>query len=187
METERTPKIHNLVIIGYGYTKKLYNYEKGDEVWTYLNGYEYTSNNNIPLSRLIITHKQVTNFLTGTSVFNWSAISRLKCTVTTLHDNPDLPNSTRYPLKEIVAKYGTSYFASTHAYCLALALYLNYRRIFLYGWDMTEIHENIYDRFGIEYWVGLGQGMGVEIWWPPSSAICQTITKYPYAMIETQA
>jgi len=172
-----------------------------DECWTYLNSYK-------PLTKdwpdkHFITHRQVFNLINGATKFNWKEINSLKdegCQLISLH-KIDTLNADIYPLKEIIEKFNTTYFASTHAYVLAYALHLStvkekgklrlgnfyYSPINLFGWDMTNLSEYMYDRFGMEYWIGIAKGLGIEIWYPKGSGICETYTGYPYAMVETQA
>jgi hypothetical protein len=73
-----------------------------------------------------------------------------------------VPNSNRFPLDEIKmflagAEYGM--FTSTAAQSLALALYLGYEHIEVYGVDLSSNTEYAYQLPGWLYWVGVAKAM----------------------------
>jgi hypothetical protein len=76
---------------------------------------------------------------------------------------PDVPRSIKFPLDEIVDKYGIRYFTSSVAYALALACYLGYKRIELYGVEMETNTEYQFQRDGVSLWLGVARGLGIEI------------------------
>lgn len=76
---------------------------------------------------------------------------------------PDVPKSERYPLEEIAARYHIKYFTSSVAYALALACFLNYKRIELYGVEMETNTEYQYQRDGVTLWIGIALGQGIEV------------------------
>jgi len=88
--------------------------------------------------------------------------------------------TTTYPFKQICKRFHTSYFPDTLAYMIAYALYYNYKEIKLYGADMSPPEDYIWERPGVEYWIGIAEGMGVKVWRPPGSSICRTLTGRPY-------
>jgi hypothetical protein len=79
----------------------------------------------------------------------------------------------KYPINEIVEKYlpgfirdtrgVNSYFTSSVCYAIALAIYQGYERIELYGIEMANNTEYIYQRDGIGLWFGIALGHGVEV------------------------
>ena len=87
--------------------------------------------------------------------------------------DPDVPNSMEYPWKNVVKKllpgfkwangqqieYGTS----TVAYSIALAVWLEYDQIDLYGIDMESNTEYIYQRDCVAFWTGLALGRGIKV------------------------
>jgi len=75
----------------------------------------------------------------------------------------DVPMSVRYPLDEITERFSISYFTSSVAYALALACYLGYKRLELYGVEMETNTEYQYQRDGVALWLGLARGLGMEI------------------------
>ena len=93
---------------------------------------------------------------------------------------PDVPDCVKYPLDEIIAallpnfKRGeeiNKYFTSGPCYALALAIYLGYERIEMYGIEMESNQEYIYQRDGIGLWFGIALGRGMTVYIPPESMI----------------
>ena len=139
------------------------------EVWTLNNGYRKAER----FDKLFLCHKPP-----GTHL-DWNEIRALDTEIISLHDIPRL-KMTLYPLKKIVRKFHTSYFSDTLAYMIAYALYMEYDEIKLYGADMAPAEDYIWERPGLEYWIGRAIGMGVKVWTPPGSSICRTMTGRPY-------
>jgi hypothetical protein len=84
-------------------------------------------------------------------------------TVYMQEDYPDVYKSVRFPLEEIVARFHIKYFTSSVAYALALACYLGYKRIELYGVEMETNTEYQYQRDGVTLWIGVALGLGIEV------------------------
>jgi hypothetical protein len=83
-----------------------------------------------------------------------------------------VPASVRYPLEEIcttllpgfyVNGKTQRYFTSTPALSLALAIYLGYEQIDLYGWEMDSNTEYAYQREGVLFWLGEAHGRDIVI------------------------
>lgn len=84
-----------------------------------------------------------------------------------------VPASKRYPLEEILeqvpgakvrwAEHEQAWFDSSGAYALALALYLGYEEIHIYGMDLVSNTEYAYQLPNWNYWVGVANGMGVHL------------------------
>ena len=91
-------------------------------------------------------------------------------------------NSTLYPLKGIVEKFGRNYFSDTIAYQIAYALYKGYDKIKIYGADMHTYGEYATEKGGIEYWLGRAESMGVEIVIPKDSSLLKTCNLMEYGM-----
>ena len=67
-----------------------------------------------------------------------------------------------YPIDEIIARFKTRFFSNTIAYMQAYALYKGYEKIWFYGIDMMTNSTYIQEKGGVEFWMGVGTGMGVE-------------------------
>lgn len=87
----------------------------------------------------------------------------------------DIPRCVVYPLREVQSQIGVvrgeekidRIFTSSFSYMLALGLYLKkYDRIELYGIELVLEGEYAFQREAMAYWVGKGDGMGVDIWMP---------------------
>lgn len=76
---------------------------------------------------------------------------------------PDVPMSVRFPLEEITARYQSKYFTSSPCFALALAGYLGYQRVEMYGIEMETQTEYVYQRDGITFWLGILKGQGVDV------------------------
>ena len=75
----------------------------------------------------------------------------------------DVPCSKRYPLTEIKAAYPRAYFTSSVSYAIALAIYLEYEHIEVYGVEMETNTEYGHQRTAVAYWVGIAEGMGIKV------------------------
>lgn len=71
----------------------------------------------------------------------------------------------KYPLDEIVSKFGVDYFTNSISYMVAMAIYKGYEKIRLYGVDQRSGAEYINEKSGVEFWIGvaIGHGINVEI------------------------
>ena len=75
-----------------------------------------------------------------------------------------VPNSRRYPLEEICETVGKRrMITSTPEYALALALYQGRKEIHVWGVELTSNTEYSYQLNGWMYWVGVADGMGVDL------------------------
>ena len=70
---------------------------------------------------------------------------------------------TLYPIEEILQKFKTRFFTNTICYMIAYALHKGYKRIRLYGVDMMTHTAYIHEKGGVEFWMGVALGMGVEV------------------------
>jgi len=77
--------------------------------------------------------------------------------------DPRVPNSRRYPLEEILKMVPYRYLRSTPAEALALAIHLGYRKISLYGSELTSNTEYTYQAINYAFWIGFAIGQGVEL------------------------
>jgi hypothetical protein len=68
-----------------------------------------------------------------------------------------------YPIVGVMDFFKTDYFSNTVDYAIALAIYKGYKVINLYGVNMSNNTEYVYQKAGVEYWVGRAQGGGIEV------------------------
>lgn len=94
--------------------------------------------------------------------FEW-LVSQNEIDVYMQETYPDVPRSVRYPIEEITARYQLNYFTSSVSYAIALACYLNYKRIEIYGVEMETNTEYQYQRDGVTLWMGVAVGQGIEV------------------------
>ncbi len=80
----------------------------------------------------------------------------------------DVPASIKYPLDELFTdlfgdRKQIPYITSSVAYALAMAVYLKYKRIEVYGVEMETNTEYGHQRIGVAFWVGVAIGRGIEV------------------------
>lgn len=83
-----------------------------------------------------------------------------------------IPASVAFPLDEVIEKYG-NYLTSTLAYMLTLAMLEGFERIELYGFELGTRTEYHYQKANAEYLIGLGRGLGFDIYIPPAGSLCK--------------
>ena len=79
--------------------------------------------------------------------------------------DPRVPNSVRYPLEGVQALLPPKwkYLRSSPAMSLALAIYLGYKHIKLYGSELSSNTEYRYQAINYAFWIGFALGHGVEL------------------------
>lgn len=75
----------------------------------------------------------------------------------------EIPLSEAFPIEECVKQFGLPYFTNTIAYMIAYALLNGAKEIELYGVNQAGSHEYSEERGGVEYWLGIANGMGVKV------------------------
>ena len=115
-----------------------------------------------------------------------SASEKCGFKIVSRHDIPELKSPEKYPFDKICRHFKTTYFASTHCYMIAYALYYGYERISLYGFDfvkdVSKTEDDLWERCGTEYWIGRAEGMGVDVRTILPSSLLQTKDGIPYAL-----
>ena len=78
---------------------------------------------------------------------------------------PEIPDAVQYPLDEVIKSLPCEprMFGSSMTYMLALAAYLKYEKVMLFGIEMKWQSEYGYQRETFLYWYGLLQGMGIKM------------------------
>jgi hypothetical protein len=86
--------------------------------------------------------------------------------------DPLIPTSVRYPLGEIGSRW-KSYFTSTVPYMIALALHEGADEIGLLGIYLNTSGEYKAHRPCVEYWIGVADGLGVNVLLPDGNDLTQ--------------
>ncbi len=114
-------------------------------------------------------------------------LSNLEKPVYLIEKHPEVSNSVRYPIEDIIEYLSSfdkhsdgDYFASSIAFMIALAMYKKYEEILLYGIDLLANSEYAYQRPNSEYLIGLARGQGISVYIPKDSAMCKFTHRYGY-------
>jgi hypothetical protein len=83
----------------------------------------------------------------------------------------EVPKAVRYPLEEIqeelLGNFSTQrFFTSSISYAIALAIYLSYDRIEMYGIELESNTEYFYQRDCATFWTGVAVGNGIDVYAP---------------------
>ncbi|MDY6844233.1 MAG: hypothetical protein SVW57_09120 [Thermodesulfobacteriota bacterium] len=120
----------------------------------------------------------------GESVDDYlKGIDKLNCPVYMQREWPEIKQSVKYPLKEIIGEFG-NYFTNTISYMIALGIYEKYEEIHIYGVDMAVDTEYQWQRPSCEYFIGLAEGRGIKTYLPPESDLIKT--RFLYGFEETE-
>ncbi len=90
-------------------------------------------------------------------------INALKIPLMGMKKYPEVPTSVIYPIKEVTRRFGADYFTNSIDYMLAYALYVGMKEIRVYGVNMEQDTEYLWQKPGVEFWVGYAKGMGVKV------------------------
>jgi hypothetical protein len=75
----------------------------------------------------------------------------------------NIPNIKRYPIEDIIKRWGSDYFGSGCDYAIAYALYKGFTEIHLYGILMTVTEDEYYhQKPSVEHWGGVAIGSGAK-------------------------
>jgi hypothetical protein len=77
--------------------------------------------------------------------------------------DPRVPNSIRYPIEGVRSLVPYKYLRSSPAMALALAIYLGYKDISLYGNDLSSNTEYHYQATNYTFWIGFAHGRGINL------------------------
>ena len=80
----------------------------------------------------------------------------------------------KYPLKEIIEKYGVGYFSNSVAFMIAYALYNGFEEIHIWGAPLNSQTEYIFEKAGVEFWIGYAMGQGCKVVIHGASTIMRT-------------
>lgn len=119
---------------------------------------------------------------TGKSHIEW--LKNCKIPVYMQDKHEDIPTSVKYPIDEILDRFGTDYFHSTIDYEIAIALYEGYKEIHIYGVNMAINEEYGYQRPSACFWLGVAKGMGVKVVLPKSCDLLKGYYRYGYNYLQ---
>lgn len=95
--------------------------------------------------------------------------------------HPDFPGAILYPLQEVVDDLKFTYFNSTAAYALALAIHFRIPLIKLYGCDFlqNDTNDGVKGRACVEYWIATAIARGLKVYIAGTSTLCDQNLKRP--------
>jgi len=123
------------------------------------------------------------------------SLSQLRCPVWMWNQHAEIPNSVRYPREQILRHFDTygegmnpkilherdrAYFTNTISWMIALAIYLQYEEIHIYGVNMAQDQEYQHQRPSCEMYIGWARGAGIKIHLPHESDLCRSWMFYGY-------
>ena len=98
-----------------------------------------------------------------------------------LEKHPEIPNSIKFPAREMVLKFGSEWFSSSLAYMLALAIYEKiFKEIHIYGVDLATKEEYIIQRPGFMHLVWVARAEGTTIYFPSECALLHPMPLYGF-------
>jgi len=90
-------------------------------------------------------------------------INKMKIPFIAPYKYEEIPLSEPFPINKCVEVFGMPYFSNTICYMIAYALLSGAEEIHIYGVNQVSSHEYTEERGAVEYWIGLANGMGVEV------------------------
>lgn len=84
-----------------------------------------------------------------------------------------IPSAQRYPFEDVARTLGKPYWNSSIAYAMALAIHEGASEIGVYGVQMDATDEYSYQRYNMEWLIGLAEGRGIKVHIPDQSPLCK--------------
>lgn len=100
----------------------------------------------------------------------WQFLSQLKSPVYMLKRHAEIPRSVAYPLEDAIDQFGRC-FTSSVSYIIALAIMEGCERIGLWGVDLSDKEEYIYQRPAVQYLLGAAKKRGITICLPKGCSL----------------
>ena len=95
--------------------------------------------------------------------WNWLQQDHGENTIWMMEVDERVPNSKKYPLEEVLSLVPYHYLRSTPAMALALAVYLGYQHIELYGNELSSNTEYGYQAVNFAFWIGFAHGQHIDL------------------------
>lgn len=106
-------------------------------------------------------------------------LNRADCPVMMQDHYDEVPKSEPLPVDKMTGEYRKNY-SSSIAYMLAYAIYREFHHIALFGVQMAADEEYAEQRAACEYWIGIAEGQGIDVWIHPQSSVCACKYQYGY-------
>ena len=120
----------------------------------------------------------------GQTVSDYIAgISQMKSPVYMQKKWPQIPTSAAYPVKKIIDHFG-DYFTNTISWMIALAIWMGYKEIGIWGVDMAVDSEYFWQRPSCEFFLGWAKGAGINMHVCPTSDLLKI--RYLYGFQEPE-
>jgi hypothetical protein len=151
------------------------------EIWGVNNIYSYVSRVDV----LFEMHdkNEALTIKRHTDHYNWMKVeaAKQKIPIYMLKHFEEIPTSIAYPISEIRAEFG-DFFTNSIAYTIALAIYMKYKEIHIYGVGSGDFSfgEYLDQREGISYYIGLARGRGIFVFLPDLADLCKAPFLYGY-------
>jgi len=100
----------------------------------------------------------------------WKFLGRLKCPVYMIRRHADIPRSVSYPLDDAIRRFGRC-FTSSVSYAIALAMMEGCDRLGLWGVDLSDKEEYVYQRPTVEYLLGVAKKNGIAVHLPEETTL----------------
>lgn len=100
----------------------------------------------------------------------WQFLGRLKCPVYMIRQHAQIPRSVPYPLHEAIRRFGRC-FTSSVSYAIALAIMEGCDRLGLWGVDLSDKEEYVYQRPTVQYLLGVAKKRGIAVCLPKGSTL----------------
>ena len=92
---------------------------------------------------------------------------------------PEYPTAVEYPLEAVINTIGYSYFRTTPAYAAAFAIHIGVKQLRIFGCDYVypgNVYQGESGRANLEFILGIGMTMGMEVWVPPTTTLLDSNT-----------
>jgi hypothetical protein len=114
----------------------------------------------------------------GTDFDGW--LKSIPIPVFMAETHPEIPTSVRFPLEQIIDKFGADYFTSTISYMIAYGIWAGFTTIGIWGVDLIVGKEYFHQKACAEFWLGVASASGVEVKLPAETAIMKAGYRYGY-------
>ena len=91
----------------------------------------------------------------------------------------DVLVSCAFPKDQLLDKF-RRYFTNSISWEIALAIYEGFKKIYIYGVDMAQDGEYMFERPSVEFFCGYAEGAGIELVIPEKSDLLKSAWLYPY-------